>query len=80
MWAKPWLDSYAEIEQMGLPIYRAWLEKLVGFTQWLVRLSDGRFPVALSLMRGPADLLSAVRGAEKAIYDLYDFPAEVGHL
>ena len=80
VWAKHWLDDFAQIEETGLPIDRAWLEKLVEFTQWLVQLSDGRFPVALSLMRGPADLLSAVRGAEKAIYDLYDFPAEVGHL
>ena len=52
----------------------------VEFTQWLVRLSDGRFPVALSLMRGPADLLAAVRGAENAIYDLYDFPDQVERL
>ena len=77
VWAKHWLDSYEQLDQTGLQPDPNWLEKLAEFTQWLVRLSDGRFPVALSLMRGPADLLSAVRGAEYAIYDLYDVPGRV---
>ena len=80
IWATHWLDTYDRLGQTGLSHDRAWLEKLVEFTQWLVRLSDGRFPVALSLMRGPADLLSAVRGAEQAIYDLIDFPEGVQRL
>lgn len=60
-----------------LKIHQDWLEKLVEFTQWLAELSDGRFPVALCLMRGPADLLAALRGAERSIYDLIDYPQQV---
>jgi hypothetical protein len=43
----------------------------------LIRLADGRFPVALSLMRGPTDVLAAMRGAQRLIYDYYDRPDDV---
>ena len=80
VWAMHWLETYEQLDQTGLQPDPAWLDKLAEFTQWLVRLSDGRFPVALCLMRGPADLLAAMRGAEHAIYDLYDSPEQVERL
>lgn len=73
--AEHWLDTYERLDE--LMINQDWLDKLVGFTRWLVDLSAGRFPVALCLMRGPADLLAAVRGAERSIYDLIDYPEQV---
>jgi hypothetical protein len=73
VWAEPWLDRYDHRIRPN----PAWLDRLIEFTGWLVELSAGRFPVALSLMRGPTDLLAAVRGATRSIYDLYDYPAEV---
>ncbi len=72
--AEPWLDSYEAILDSGLEPDVGWLQKLLDFVRWLVKLSAGRFPVALSLMRGPADLLAAMRGAERSVYDLYDRP------
>ena len=51
-----------------------WMRKLLEFTRWLVEISQDRFPVALSLMRGPSDLLSAMRSASRMCLDLYDFP------
>lgn len=77
VWAQPWLDLYERLDKVGLQPNRAWLDVLVEFTQWLVQLSDGRFPVAVSLMRGPADLLAAMRGAQTSIYDLFDHPGLV---
>ena len=76
IWAEPCIDDFDDWARQGLQINAGWLERLVEFTRWLVRLSDGRFPVALSLMRGPADLLAAARGAERSIYDLYDYPED----
>lgn len=70
-----WLDTYDRIDEME--IRHDWLEKLIECTQWLIGLSGGRFPVALCLMRGPADLLAAIRGAEQSIYDLIDRPEQV---
>jgi hypothetical protein len=77
IWAEPWLDSYDLLDEASLRPDPAWLDRLVEFIDWLVELSAGRFPVAVSLMRGPADLLAAVRGASRSIYDLYDHPAKV---
>ncbi len=54
-----------------------WLEVLRAFLDWLNSLSGGRFPVAMSLMRGPVDLLSVLRGAEQSIFDIYDCPEDL---
>jgi hypothetical protein len=54
-----------------------WLAKLLEFTEGLAALSAGRFPVALALMRGPLDLLSALRGPERMVFDLFDEPQAV---
>ena len=78
VWAAPWLDTYERLDETDLQPDPAWLETLVEFTRWLVQLSDGRFPVGLTLMRGPADLLAALRGTEELIYDLYDHSEAVG--
>jgi hypothetical protein len=51
-----------------------WLDKLLEFSQWLIQIAEGRFPVSVSLMRGPIDLLSALRGPTNMVYDFYDFP------
>ncbi len=78
IWAEPWLDSYHRLEDGGsLEIRTDWLSKLLEFTEWLVALSGGRFPVAISLMRGPADVLAAIRGAQNSVLDLMDNPAAV---
>jgi hypothetical protein len=78
IWAgHPW-DSYERLaEGFELRPGNPWLDRLLQFTAWLVRLADGRFPVALSLMRGPADLLSALRGPQQMVFDLYDQPERV---
>ncbi len=78
IWAEPrhdWSDSLAS----GQPLQPRldWMEKLVEFTDWLVKLSDGRFPVAVSLMRGPTDVLAALRGAQDSVLDLVDHPQSV---
>ncbi len=77
VWSQPYLDTYDRLEKTGLQLNGSWLELLVEFTRWLVKLSDGRFPVAVSLMRGPADLLAAMRGVQTSIYDLFDYTDQV---
>ena len=80
IWAQAWLDSYDQLGLDGPQIDQDWLDVLVGFTRRLVTLSDGRFPVAVCLMRGPTDLLAAMRGAQTSIYDLFDHPDRVAKI
>jgi hypothetical protein len=77
IWAGHWLDSYDQLSEIDLSAGNAWLDKLLEFTDKLVTLSGGRFPVALALMRGPADLLSALRGPERMVLDLFDYPGQL---
>jgi len=51
-----------------------WARKLIELMEALVDHSNGRYPVAATLMRGPADLLSAMRGATRYALDFYDCP------
>jgi len=80
VWAEPAREPLGQLATAGLTVRDGWLDKLIEFTTGLVALSAGRFPVALSLMRGPADLLAALRGAERSIFDLVDHPDEVQRL
>jgi len=80
IWAEPWLEDYDRLEEKGLRLDHAWLDRLVAFTRWLVDLSAGRFPVALSLLRGPMDVLAAMRGAQRLVFDFYDRPGPVARL
>ena len=61
-WRRPRVDS------------DPWALKLMELMEALVDHSNGRYPVAATLMRGPADLLSAMRGATRYSLDFYDCP------
>ena len=66
-WEKPSLDN-------------PWARKLLEFLEALVKHSDGRFACGPTLMRGPADMCSAMRGGTDLVLDLYDHPDEVKRL
>ena len=74
IWAEPWIDSREALRDADFRPRADWMAKVVEFTDWLVKWADGRCPVAISLLRGPADLLAAVRGADRSILDLVDEP------
>jgi len=79
-WGEPIIADWQTRPTLPLPEGKEWLGKLLEFTEALVRLADGRYPVATTLMRGPSDLLAALRGHAEMIYDLYDHPAELAEL
>jgi hypothetical protein len=54
-----------------------WIKKLDEFYDILNEYSGGRYPVGQTLMRGVADLLSALYGNERFIYRVMDEPGEV---
>jgi hypothetical protein len=66
-WTRPTLDN-------------PWARKLLEFLEALVRHSAGRFACGPTLMRGPADMCSAMRGGTNLALDLYDCPDNVRRL
>lgn len=78
MVAKSWVTDYRQLIEYEIQPNNPWLNKLIEYQQFLVHLSNGRFPVANSLMRGPLDLLGAVRGSERMCLDVYDRPDALG--
>jgi len=55
-------------------INKMWESTLLKYIERLVSTSDGRFPVAIPLLRGPSDLLSTLYGYEEVIYKMIDEP------
>ncbi len=58
----------------------AWVAKMLEFIPALRARSAGRYPVGVTLMRGIADLLSALYGAENFVLRMYDEPEEIRHV
>jgi hypothetical protein len=54
-----------------------WVAKMLEFIPALVERSAGRYPVGVTLMRGVADLLSALYGGEGFVLRMFDEPDEV---
>lgn len=76
MWAEPCADSLADCRRRLAPEGR-WARKLLQMLQAVADDARGRYPVSATLMRGPADILSAMRGAAEFPLDVMDFPEEV---
>ncbi len=54
-----------------------WVQKAQEFLTFLNRQSNGRFPLAPTLMRGFSDILAALFGSPQFIYRMMDAPQEV---
>jgi hypothetical protein len=78
MWAEPVIDDWHawtwERPNLGK---NAWALKLLELLDAVVDHSAGRYPVAPTLLRGPFDMLSALRGPAVLPLDMYDYPSEV---
>jgi hypothetical protein len=54
-----------------------WLLKLLEITELLNEKFGGKYPVAPTMLRGPADMVAAILGTEKMCLDMVDFPEKV---
>lgn len=80
LWAKPFLGSYVDRTEIRFDANNPWVRKLLEFTTNLVRFANGRFPVSLPIMRGPLDILAAIRTPEWMCLDFVDQPNEVAKI
>jgi len=80
IWAEPYLDGYRTLPAFDLSGENPWLVKLLEFIDRLVERFGKEIPVAPPFMRGPSDLIAALRGSQQAMLDLYEFPDAIPKL
>ena len=80
-WADPCLYRLDELLDEGSRLDAdPWFRCLVRFTQELIELAGGRFPVCPPLLRGPGDAANAMRGAMELVMEYSDDPTGVRRL
>ena len=66
------IDSVDELLQMEIPANNAWVETLKRRTEELVSSAPYDCWISPTIMRGPSDILAALRGMTNFYMDLYD--------
>jgi len=77
IWAEPFIDEYAMLEDVRISEENPWVRKLWELTDALVSHAAGRFPVAANEFMPPLSALADLRGNTEFAFDLYDRPADV---
>jgi hypothetical protein len=81
MWANPCIQDWESYSWKTPDLKNnPWFNKLLEFLAALVAHSNGRFACGPTLMRGVADMCSAMRGANNLALDLYDYPDNIQRL
>ena len=68
------MSTIEELEALYLDLNNPWLRKYLEFTEKLVKLSQGRFPVGQPIMRGPSDIVGTLIGQSDMILMMFDEP------
>lgn len=71
---EPWMTSLDQVDGIELRPDNPWLLKYLEFTEKLVRLSDGRFPIGQPILRGPADVVGSTMGQAEMVLAMVDEP------
>jgi hypothetical protein len=79
MWATPRSGTFNPEDLLPAPS-NPWLERLLEFTDALVARAAGRYPVSLTLMRGPLDMVSGLLGHNRMCALVLDDPARLKEL
>jgi 5-methyltetrahydrofolate--homocysteine methyltransferase len=80
MYSRPCIQDWQDYTWQRPTLENPWAQKLLEFLDALVKHAGGRFACGPTLMRGPADICSAMRGGTELALDLYDHPDNVRRL
>lgn len=72
-----WMTSLEQIDEIRFDPANPWLLKYLEFTEKLVQVSRGRFPVGMPIMRGPSDMVGALMGQTEMVFAIADSPEEM---
>ena len=72
-WAEPSPGDSRDTSSLCLELHdNPWLQCLVKFTEELLELADGRFPICSPLLRGPGDAAAALTGPQDIVMALVE--------
>jgi hypothetical protein len=77
LWAEPCLTDWDAWPSEQPILENPWTRKLLEIMDALIEQAGGRYQVSPSLMRGPVDILSAMRGASQIAFDCIDTPDRI---
>ena len=80
VWAEEGGFEYAEFGRIDFSENNPWRRKYLEFVRVLREHFGDRVPVGLPILRGTSDMVAALRGSERMVYDLYDRPQEFRQL
>jgi len=80
LYSRPCIQDWQDYAWQRPTLENPWAQKLLEFLDALVKHAGGRFACGPTLMRGPADICSAMRGGTELALDLYDHPDNVRRL
>ena len=73
-WPEPFIDDLEKWDWEIPTLENPWAKKLLELLKALIQNSGGRYPVSHTLMRGPIDMLAAIRGVNGLVMDIIDKP------
>jgi hypothetical protein len=71
------VDSVEELEIVPIPGRNAWFERMQQQTEWLENQAPPDCWISPSILRGPSDVLAAMRGMTNFLMDLHDNPKTI---
>jgi hypothetical protein len=80
VWAEEGGFEYAELDRVDFSDENPWRRKYLEFVATLKAYFADRVPVGQPILRGPSDMIAAMRGSSEMIFDLYDHPDEFRRL
>ncbi len=78
--ARPCCRSIEELDRIVIDKGNPWYQKYLEFSEMLVKLAQGRFPVAQPILRGGSDTIGALVGQEEMACGLLEEPERVKRL
>ena len=80
LWASPTQWDYEDRSEIRFSPDCPWFGKLMEFVRAMIKHAAGRFPVAVPQMRGPLDILAAMRTPAQMCVDMIECPDEVARI
>jgi hypothetical protein len=80
IWTQEGGFDYGDTGKLDLSKDNPWRKKYLEFVSALQDRYGDRYPVGQPILRGPADMVAALRGSQQMIFDLYDHPREFKRL